>query len=228
MSRDVKILGVIAIVVIAGAILGANYYQSSVQKEQKPVNVNKTNPIASGELIRPDSPSLGPADAKVTLVEFYDPECEACAAFHPVIKRILTEYEGKIRLVARYLPLHPNSVTAANFTEAAGEQGKYWEAQELLFKKQPEWATKHGAPPDPSAPPINQLFEKYAKELGLDLKKASTAINERRFDAKIERDKSDGQGLGAKKTPTIFVNGRMLTNFGETGLRSLIAEEMAK
>lgn len=227
MRKEIIIMGAIVAVVIIGAILGSNYYRSSVQNERKPTNTS-TSTAPAGQLIRPDSPSLGPADAKVTLVEFYDPECESCAAFSPIVKKILKDYDGKVRLVTRYMPLHPNSMTAATFTEAAAEQGKYWEAQEMLFQKQPEWGTKHGAPPPASAPSINQLFDKYAKELGLDTEKASRAINERRFDAKIERDKKDGQSLGVRKTPTFFVNGRELMRFGESELRQLIDEELKK
>ncbi len=228
MSKEIKILGVVAIVIIIAAVLGSNYYQNSVQNARLPVAPANSNTAAAGQLVRPDSPSLGPAEAKITLVEFYDPECESCAAFAPAVKKILKDYEGKIRLVTRYMPLHPNSMTAANFTEAAGEQGKYWEAQDLLFRKQPEWGTKHGAPPDPSAPNINQLFDKYAKELGLDTEKAGRAINEKRFDAKIEQDRKDGQSLGVRRTPTFFVNGRELVRFGDADLRQLIDDEMKK
>lgn len=227
MRKEIKILGAVAVVIIIAAFLGSNYYRSSVQNERKPTNTSTTT-APTGQLIRPDSPSLGPADAKVTVVEFYDPECESCAAMAPVVKKIMKDYEGKLRLVTRYMPLHPNSLTAATFTEAAGEQGKYWQAQELLFLKQPEWGTKHGQPPTGSAPSINELFDKYAKELGLDLDKARLALKENRFAAKIERDKKDGQGLGVRQTPTFFVNGRQLARMGEADLRSLIDEELRK
>ena len=84
MKKEVKILGVIAIIVVVAAIIGANYYRRSVQSERvassSSTASNSNQPKASLEqLIRPDSPTLGPADAKVTLVEFLDPECESCA-----------------------------------------------------------------------------------------------------------------------------------------------------
>ena len=126
------------------------------------------------------------------------------------------------------MPLHPNSLTAANFTEAAGEQGKYWEAQDILFRKQPEWGTKHGPPTAAPQPNINELFDKYAKELGLDMDKAAVAIKSKKFDAKIEQDRKDGQAIGVRRTPTFFVNGRELATFGESYLRALIEEEMKK
>lgn len=220
-------MGLIVVAVVAIAYFGAGYYRSSVQEERKPA-ANTSTKAPSGQLIREDSPTMGPADAKITIVEFYDPECESCAAFAPVVKKIYSDYGGKVRLVMRYMPFHKNSMTAATFTEAAAEQGKYWEAREMLFKKQPEWGEKHGAPPDPNAPPINVLFDKYAKELGLDMEKAKASINARKFDEKIKRDQSDGQGLGVRRTPTFFVNGRELARFSEADLRALIDEEMKK
>ena len=163
----------------------------------------------------------------MTIVEFYDPECEACAAFHATTKKVLRDYDGKVRLVARYMPLHPNSLLAATFIELAGEQGKYWEAQEFVFRKQPEWGTKHGAPINrqPNAP---ALFEKYATEFGLDVEKFKAAVKENRFAAKVARDKRDGQSLGVKRTPTIFVNGRQLARLSGPALTFLVEQELKK
>lgn len=229
MKKEVKILGAIAIVVIIGAIIGANYYRKSAQNERVGSNSNSNNKSAAylETLVRADSPTLGAADAPITLVEFLDPECESCAAFSPIVKKIMKDYSGKIRLVVRYMPLHPNSLRAATLTEAAGEQGKYWEMQELLFQKQSEWGTKHG--PQPTAPPdITALFDKYAMELGLDLTKINSAVKENRYQAKLQRDLKDGQTLGVRQTPTFYVNGRKLMRFSEADLRALIDEELKK
>lgn len=227
MRSEVKILGAIAIVVIVSAVLGARYYRKAVQETRVTSSTNNSGkPSINPEtLVRPDSPTLGAENAPVTLVEFLDPECESCAAFAPTVKKILTDYDGKVRLVVRYMPLHPNSLRAATLTEAAGEQGKYWQMQELLFQKQPEWGTKHG--PAPASPPdIDALFEKYARELGLDLAKVDSAFKENRFQEKLQRDLKDGQSLGVRQTPSFFINGRKLARFSETDLRSLIEEEL--
>lgn len=228
MRKEVKILGAIAIVVVIGALLGARYYRKSVQEVRVTSNTNSGGkPTFNAEtLVRPDSPTLGAADAPVTLVEFLDPECESCAAFAPVVKKILAQYDGKVRLVVRYMPLHPNSLQAATLTEAAGEQGKYWQMQELLFQKQPEWGTKHGPPSAAPPPDINALFDKYAQELGLDLAKVESAFKENRFREKLQRDYKDGQSLGVRQTPSFFVNGRKLARFSEADLRALIEEEL--
>ena len=230
MNKEIKILAAVAFVVVIAAVVGASYYRNSVQNA--PVIVTNSNTgkpaIPPETLVRPDSPTLGAADAPVTLVEFLDPECESCAAFSPVVKDILKDYDGKVRLVVRYMPLHHNSLKAATLTEAAGEQGKYWEMQELLFKKQPEWGERHGAPASAPKPDIDAFFEKYAMELGLDVEKVSSAIKENRFQEKLERDLRDGRTLGVRKTPSFFVNGRMLARFSEADLRALIEDELRK
>ncbi len=221
MKKETILLGIIALLVIIAAVIGANYYRSSIQSERKPMTT------ANASLIREDSPTLGNADAKVTIVEFYDPECESCRSFHPTIKKILKDYDGKTRLVARIMPLHPNSILAATFIEVAGENGKYWLAQEFLFQKQSEWGTKHGPATTPQ-PDVKALFEKYAMEFGLDLEKFNAAVKENKFVAKFERDKKDGQANGVRQTPTIFVNGRQLARLGESDLKALIEEELKK
>jgi protein-disulfide isomerase len=219
MRKEIKILVLIGAAVVIAAIIGARYYRDSLQSERKSTAENSS-------LVRLDSPTLGAADAPVTLVEFLDPECESCRAFYPTVKRILKDYDGKVRLVVRYMTFHQNSALAASFMEAAGEQGRYWEMQETLFRRQPEWGERHGEPHyTPSVPPA-ALFEKYAMELGLDVEKIKSAVAQNRYAAKLERDKSDGQSLGVSQTPTFFVNGRRLARFSEQDLRSLIDEEL--
>jgi protein-disulfide isomerase len=221
MRNEIKILIVIAAIIIIAAILGSKLYRDSVQGERKTSTANSA-------LVRDDSAAIGPADAKVTIVEFYDPECESCSAFSPTVKKIMKDYDGKVRLVVRYMPLHPNSLLAANFTEAAGEQGKYWQAHDLLFAKQSEWGERHGAPSSAPKPDVRALFEKYAMELGLDIEKYNAAMKDNRFAAKLDRDKRDGQTLGVRQTPTFFVNGRQLATLSGPALTSLIDEELKK
>jgi protein-disulfide isomerase len=218
--KEIKIIAAIGIVVLIAAIMGASYYRKSVQGERRSGAMN------DGTLVRPDSPVLGPPNAPVTLVEFLDPECESCRAFSPFIKQLLKEYDGKLRFVVRYMPLHPNSRLAAAYTEAAGEQGKYWEMQEILFRRQGEWGDRHGQPAPAGLPAPAVLFERYAAEIGLDVEKVRSSIAENRFASKIERDMKDGQSLGVTKTPTFFVNGRRLARFSQADLRALIDEEM--
>ncbi len=227
MNKEIKILGAIAIAIIVAGIVGMRLYKGSNTGvrigDSESASVER---ITSEALVRPDSPTLGSADSKVTIVEFLDPECESCAAYHPIVKKTLKSYEGRARLVIRYMPLHPNSLSAATFLEAAGEQGKFWEAQDKLFAMQPEWGTKHGS----NAPQadINSLFRKYALELGLDADKMDAVFSANRFADKIERDWKDGESLGVRQTPTLFVNGRKLSQLTEAALRYLIEDELRR
>lgn len=220
MRKDIKILALIAVIVVAAAVVAAKYYREAAQSESTPIAA------VEDSLVRPDSPSLGSTMARVTLVEFLDPECEACAAFAPIVKQILKDNEGKIRLVVRYMAFHPNSHIAAAFTEAAGEQGKYWQMQEMLFQRQPEWGLVHGHAASAPPPPPVALFERYASELGLDLAKIRESAAQNRHIEKVARDMRDGQNHGVTRTPTFFVNGRMLMRFSEQDLRVLIQEEL--
>ncbi len=224
MKKEVIILLVIIALVAIGGVVGASYYRTSVQKPPEPGKDTRRE-----ELVRADSPSLGPADAKVTLVEFYDPECESCASFHPAVKALLKEFEGKVRFVARYATFHKNARLAAIYTEAAGEQGKYWEMQTKLFEKQGEWGEKHGhgAPATPVAPP-DALFQKYAQELGLNVEQLKVSISDPKHAAKVDRDMRDVDTLKVMRTPTFYVNGRLLARLNQQDLRTLIREELAR
>lgn len=221
MKKEVKILLGVGLLVIVAGVIGANYYRKSVQGVPVAATVNEA-------LVRPDSPSLGPADAKVTVVEFLDPECETCAAFAPVVKSLIKEFDGKVRFVVRYAAFHKNAKPAAIHTEAAGEQGKYWEMQEKLFSKQSEWGEVHGAPPSATAIPPTVSFEKYAQELGLNMDQFKASVSDPKHAAKVDRDMKDLQTMGVKSTPTFFVNGRKLARLNQQDLRALINEELKK
>lgn len=166
------------------------------------------------ELVRPDSPVIGTADAEVTMVEFLDPECESCRAAYPDVKKILDDYPTEVRLVIRYFPLHGNSVLAAVATEAAGEQGKYEEMQELLFTRQPEWGEQQT--------PQTEKFVEYAEELGLDVARFRTSMNKQEYRDKVARDKADGVAVGVTGTPTFFVDGEWISRPSPAALRAAI------
>lgn len=93
-------------------------------------------------LIRPNSNKISTPSAKVTLVEFSDLQCPACAQAHPVVKQILEENKGNINFVYRHFPLsqHKNARIAAEAAEAAGEQGKFFEMVSKLFENQNKWS----------------------------------------------------------------------------------------
>ncbi len=170
-------------------------------------------------LIKPHSPVIGNPDAKVTIVEFLDPECEACRAMHSIIKKLLTEYEGQVKLVIRYMPLHGNSKFAAAALEEAREQGKFDEALDVLFDKQPEWGDHHQPRPEMIAPLL--------KEIGItgDLDQATLIA---KHGAKIDMDQADGMQLAVRLTPTFFVNGVQLPEIGYGPVKQAIDIALSK
>lgn len=197
MNKEFKVLAILtAVITGAGAIVVYSYNAMQAPSVSK----SKTYGITlREEFVRDDSPTLGPKNASVTLVEFLDPECEACRAFFPTVKRILKEYEGQIHFVVRYMPFHSSSLVAIAATEAAGLQGKYWEMQELLFNSADEW----GHQPTPR----RDLFIKYANSLGLDVAKFTQDLDDPKWVQKAQRDMADGKSIGVSGTPTFFVNG---------------------
>ncbi|MFD3162748.1 DsbA family protein [Herpetosiphon sp. NSE202] len=175
---------------------------------------SSTQTVDISRLVHTDSPVLGKTDAPVTVVEFLDPECESCRAFFPIVKDVLAQNGDNVRLVVRYFPLHNNSVLAMAATEAAGNQGKYWEMQELLFNKQSEWGEKRT--------PQTALMLQYAQELGLDGDKFAKDLSDPVIMQKIERDNADAQALNVRGTPSFFVNGKPVATLSQSALQSAI------
>jgi protein-disulfide isomerase len=214
MTINKYLLGGIAVALVAMFVIGANWYRKDEQA-QTAQTVAQQGP---DRLVRPHSPTLGPAVAPVTLVEFLDPECEACRAMHPIVKQLLREFDGRVRLVVRYATFHRNSRYAAGLLEAAREQNKYWELMDVFFARQPEWAS-HTAPKP-------ELLMDYARGLGLNAQQISAALTQGEIERRIRQDMEDGAALGVARTPTFFVNGRALPQIGYEPLRAAIADAL--
>lgn len=169
-----------------------------------------TSKVDMTRLVRTDSYSVGPVDAKVQIVEFADYQCPACAAAEPILNQYLAEYKDKVRYTYRYFPIpgHEHAVLAMNFAEAAGEQGKFFEMGNMLFEKQSDWGEKTG---DQTA-----LFMSYAKTLGLDTARIKAFVDANKANEKIQRDQADALAIGVNSTPTFFFNGEK-----EVGVLSL-------
>ena len=136
-------------VVLSVLIVGLAIFAAAVWYQTRPAPVAQVEPVQpeiAEALIRSYSPILGPEEAPVTIVEFFDPACEACRAFHPIVKDILAEYDGAVRVVLRYTPFHgEGSEQAIRVLEAARMQGIFEPVLEALLEYQPRWAS-HGAP----------------------------------------------------------------------------------
>jgi protein-disulfide isomerase len=157
-----------------------------------------------------DDPARGSATAPVTIVEFTDFQCPACAAMHPVLEEVLKSYGDKVRFVVRDFPLnqHQNARKAAEAANAANEQGKFFEYIALLFQRQ-------------KALDVPSL-KKYATELGLDRARFDAALDRGVFAPEVKHDIEDGEMYGVGSTPTIFINGVQLRVLSADGLREAI------
>ncbi len=191
-----KRIGVVATLVVSALAFtgGAMLYSGTAEGE--PTKKVVAGPVDS--LIRPHSPIIGPKNAPVTIVEFFDPSCEACRAFYPPVKGIVAKYPKDVRLVMRYLPLHPGSAEAIVILEAARVQGKLEPVTAALLEAQPEW---HDGKMDGAWA--------AAEKAGLNVAKAR-AMPTTDAMAWMEQDIADARAVGVRGTPTFFVNGEML------------------
>jgi len=215
MNRRTLILSVLA--VGAAGFGGAAWYATRPAPTAKAPTVDSTFAQA---LIRPHSPILGPKDAPVTIVEFFDPACEACRAFHPIVKDIMKEHGDAVRVVIRYTPLHgETSEVAVRILEAARAQGKFEQILNYILWGQPQWAAHGKMQPD--------VLYKMAVSAGLDHEAARAQMQAPQTTRILQQDLADVNTVGVQKTPTFFVNGKPLERFGEAELRALVATEVA-
>jgi protein-disulfide isomerase len=161
-----------------------------------------------------DAPSLGPADARVTVVEFLDYECPYCHRVQETVETLLARNPGKVRFVHReYLIGKPRSLEAARAARCAGDQGKFWPYHNALLSGRPDMS--------------DAGLKQKAASLGLDAGAFSTCLASDRHDASIREAAAKGSELGVSSTPTFFINGRRLV--GAQPLESfqkLIDEEL--
>ena len=188
--------------------------------EQASNEPNESGNNNASLLVRDYSPSIGNKDAKVTIVEFFDPACETCKKFHPFVKRLMTKNPGKIRLVLRYTPLHKGSDYVAKFLEASRLQNKFWETLEAIYDAQPIWASHHNPQPE-------KLWT-LLDYVGLDLDKVRKDMQGPVIAERVQQDIADGRELKVTKTPGFFVNGKPLVQFGYKQLQLLIESEIRK
>jgi len=166
--------------------------------------------VVGGKLIGvDDDPSLGDAQAKVTIIEFGDYQCPSCRAFwREVEPRLKKDYisTGKARLVFRDFPIvqiHPESIMAAMAVDCAIDQGKYWQYHDKVFLEQ----DKQGE--DLVRFTANDL-KKWAKDLKLDPAAFGACLDSQKYKEEVLNDKADGDGVGIQGTPTFFINGHVI------------------
>ncbi len=142
-----------------------------------------------------DDPSKGPAKAPITIVEFSDFQCPYCSRAETTVAEVLKKYGEKVRLVFRDYPLsfHQNANIAAQASECAEEQGKFWEMHGAMFANQAKLAA-------------NDLVE-TAATIGVEKDKFKTCLDSGKYKDEVQKDFEDGQKAGVTGTPTFFING---------------------
>ncbi len=179
------------------------------------VRPGRPDPDARYRVDVDSSHSKGPADAKVTVVIFSDFQCPYCKRVESTLDEVERRYKADVRFVFRHNPLafHKDAMPAAKAAEAAGRQGKFWEMHALLFANNRQLTQEN--------------FERWAKELGLNVGQFKRDMNDAKLASSIDRDQKAANKVGARGTPAFFINGRHLSGAQPFAkFESLIDEEM--
>ncbi len=203
-----------AVFLLIAFVAGAMYYQS-----QKAAAGAEAYLRDRSTYVRDYSPIRGDPAAKVEIVEFFDPACDTCKEFEPLVKKLMDAHPGKVRLIARYSPFHPGSDQVVKILAAGHKQGKFWETLEAVFAAQSQWAPQHRPQPD--------LVWSYIGGVGLDIRRLRQDMESPDIDKMIEQDLADGKKLNVKATPEFFVNGKPLPSFGFDQLKTLVEDAVS-
>ena len=163
-----------------------------------------------------DAPSIGPKNAKVTLLHYFDYQCPFCTRAVPAIDQIAKDYPDSVRIVFKMHPLnmHPNAMPAAEAAMAAAAQGKFLEMHHKLFESQQQLT--------------RERFLSLAKEIGLDVDRFTKELDAHTYAAAIQKDANEAESIGATGTPASFINGRFLSGAKPYGtFKDMIDEELA-
>jgi protein-disulfide isomerase len=216
---------IIAGAMISGAVIYSNNKNVNLAEEaqrqiaQAPEKTEDPSKIYSVSV--DDDPIKGNPNAKITIIEFSDFQCPFCKKVLPTIQKILENYSDKVKFVYRDFPLdfHNNAQIAAEASECADDQGKFWEYHNLLFGKQKEWEEADGV----------KKFKKYAESLKLDAEKFDQCLDSGKYEEEVKKDLSDGKKNGVSGTPAFFINGRKLVGAQPyEEFKKIIDEELNK
>ncbi len=168
--------------------------------ETPPSPAGQPSAIQTFEITK-DNHVRGNFNAPITLVEFSDFECPYCARHYPTLNKILDDYPGKVRLVYKHFPLpfHANGGKAAEASECASEQGKFWEYHDKLFENLA--ASGYSL----------ANFKQWAKDLALDSGKFNDCLDSSKYVQKVQSDYQEGAQKGINGTPATFINGQLVS-----------------
>ncbi len=193
-TTEGKFLGSVGLII--AILLGYYFYSTSAT----PATTTNTTPVVIGQTDH----VRGAKDGKVTLVEFGDFQCPACASFEPILRQVMVDNKDILKFSYRHFPLtaiHKNALLASKASEAAALQGKFWEMHDMLFDKQDEWGEALNA---------REFIMLYATTLKLDINKFTTDLESKAIEDKILAEFKEGVKLGVQGTPTFFLNGKKI------------------
>lgn len=210
MAFTVGILAGITIASIAGMIMMYSYVGDEVATKdtnsakvagaEDTVDPTPTpTPTVADIEVKSDDYIKGDENAPVTLVEWSDFQCPYCGRVTPTLDKILKDYDGQVKLIFRHFPLsfHENAQKAAEASECAGAQGKFWEMHDLMYENQ-------------SALSVDDL-KGYAVDLGLNVTTFNDCLDNGTYEQKVKDDFTEGTKVGVQGTPATFVNGTMVS-----------------
>lgn len=214
--RWVLVIGSVVALLVIAAVAMMVVDNKSQEPPQAAAGANADGAALASE----HSPQLGDPAALVHIVEFLDPACETCAMFYPVVKQLLADNPGRIRVSLRHVALHEGSDYVVALLEASRKQDKYWETLEALFASQSQWAVNHTVQPD--------LALQAVTGVGLNLGQLMADMSAPDVVERVQKDRADAMALKVTATPEYFVNGRPLPSFGQQQLLDLVAEELRR
>lgn len=146
----------------------------------------------------------GQEEGVVTVTEFADFQCPACASFYPIFSQVKEVLASQVRFEFRHFPLvqiHPNAIAAHRASQAAANQDKFWEMHDLLFERLQSWNSVN----NPA-----EVFEQYAEELQLDMEQYRSEVSSSEVLGAINADIELGKSKGVSGTPTFFIDGERI------------------
>ncbi len=197
------IFGIICVALIGGLIYLSHHNKIDVSG----IDATKTQgPLAINGNI--GDHTFGNMNSKVILIEYGDFQCPGCGSAYPVIKQVTEKYKDKIGYIFRNFPLttiHPNALAGASAAELAGLNGKYWEMHDALYESQDSWSSLGGT--DRTA-----FFVSLLTKIGLNGETLQTHLSDTNIQQKISFDQALGGKVGVTGTPTLFLNGKRVSD----------------
>lgn len=218
MKKTALILAVLLLVLLIAVSLGKKKTPISQEGDVKGA-VNQSSLDDSKvpfDLVK-DGYFMGPKEAKITLVEYSDYQCPACAQMSKVINDLSQAYANDLKVVYRHFPLsfHKYARSAAYAAEAAGKQGKFWQMSDLIFANQTKLS--------------ETIFAELAKELNLDMEQFSRDFASEEIKKKVERDTEESYALQIDGTPTFYINNqKYLGDYTLYGFKTEIEKILAQ